>query len=76
MRDFFDKLVGREDDEIIVNLDVDDEVEPVKTTDAAMLERHKQTLVAVDRVLTDAQRRVAAAIDDTGTALEQRHRHA
>jgi hypothetical protein len=61
-----DRLLGRGDDEA-----VPDTGETVRIDeDRELLRKHEATLKAVDRVLTDSQHRVAAAINETGQALE------
>lgn len=71
MRDVLDRLerlLGRADD-----VSADEILQPEAET-KEMLDNHKRTLVAVKHVLTDSQRRVVAAIDETADAIERKPR--
>lgn len=79
-RSVLDRILGRD---VLGHRPEEDEERAVEVTEAEnqaqvrrgeMLAEHRRTLRAVASVLSDSQRRVAVAIDETGHAIEQQHR--
>lgn len=70
---FFDRLLGHEAAE-----PEPDRGGTMQADTQELLEKHRETLEAVGRVLADShndsRKRIAEAIDDTGAAIETLHR--